>query len=1144
MDQTVIQGVGAPGFTLDGVSDVAIKNLSIVRAGHAATDGGGMRIVRSKNVALSHCRVSKSVGNEGGALAVDDSSSVSVSRCLFDANISTYSAGGIAVKGNSQATLANVTVVLNEARGCHGGGLAVDGTSRATVTNAIFWANSDTISPGTSCQRAPSIYGSPTVTYSDVERGFPGIGNIDTNPYFVSLFGGDYHILTPNSPVVNTGNPATTDPDGTRADMGVFPYGTEVLVPAPVPAPIPPAPAPTPTPMPPPAATSTAPTPSPTPAPPPATATTTPATPPLPPPSPAPPPAPSSSLLPIVSSIYDATQLNGANAVAVAGTYVYVAAYEAHRLTIVDVSNAAAPTVVGSVYDPVKLANPFSVAIAGTYAYVTSYTGDRLTIVDISNPRSPVIAGSVYDASKLDGPWSVAVAGQYAYIGLWSYRFTVVDVSNPANPVVVASLYDTNKLGGVKSVQVVGNFAYVGTYYRDYLTVIDISNPLSPSLAATADLRVGTQYLGTNISSGMSEGGLYVVGRYAYIVGRERLTIVDILNPLLPKVVGWTPKWDGYAVYPDLTAQFISPKSVVISGTYAYVAAGTYFSSPRWTENGLAVLDVSNPASPVVAASVADKARFESLGGGNLVAVSGNYAYVAAREMDRLTIVDISRFPAASVPSLPVPAPAPAPAPAPPPSQLPAVDGLTATVSGNSVNLSWLGHAAYPTLAANNNSINIYRGTTADFVPSATYGIPSSQINLIAQGNVLSYTDANLAPGTYYYKVAWQDINGVVGPYSQAVSAIIPASSSPPSPAVAVLAPNGGEAWTTGQSYAIRWSAQNIPADTKLGLQLSYRYSGNTTPYEDGIGAYYGGSANADPASGTYQWSVPAQYGSGYELNMFKVRAYLYGPNIPGMNPPQDYSDAAFTISAPQTALPAAGCTVTLKDGKTTYVIGEVVTYTYTCTVPAGGSVTVSVVNPSGVSATYGSASGVTQITDTRGFGTENLLAGNHILRVCTGACVDLSFTMVQSASVPPVPLNLTASWASYSTTAAKVAALKWDGSTSGITEFRVFSRPQGSGWSGYELRSVWSLTRNIGVDIGLVGGASGVYEFKVQACNSAGCSADSNVVALNAGVSGRLPAPPSIASTGTTNLAALLDAIAQALAAVQQQIQQIGKPR
>lgn len=95
------------------------------------------------------------------------------------------------------------------------------------------------------------------------------------------------------------------------------------------------------------------------------------------------------------------------------------------------------------------------------------------------------------------------------------------------------------------------------------------------------------------------------------------------------------------------------------------------------------------------------------------------------------------------------------------------VQGLQASVSGISVTLSW-------SAATATNGIglyNIYRSTTPNFTPSAS--------NRIAQGNVLSYTDAGLSVGTYYYAVAAQDANGLVGTASSQVSATVNGTISP-----------------------------------------------------------------------------------------------------------------------------------------------------------------------------------------------------------------------------------------------------------------------------------------------------------------------------------------------------------------------------
>src|SRR6185436_19277844 len=53
--------------------------------------------------------------------------------------------------------------------------------------------------------------------------GWPGVGNIDADPRFWNAAASDFH-LQATSPCVDAGDPAVLDPDGTRSDMGPFPY--------------------------------------------------------------------------------------------------------------------------------------------------------------------------------------------------------------------------------------------------------------------------------------------------------------------------------------------------------------------------------------------------------------------------------------------------------------------------------------------------------------------------------------------------------------------------------------------------------------------------------------------------------------------------------------------------------------------------------------------------------------------------------------------------------------------------------------------------------------------------------------------------------------------------------------------------------
>jgi hypothetical protein len=96
-------------------------------------------------------------------------------------------------------------------------------SSTPTLANCILWGDSldEIFDDGT---------GSPNVTYSDVQGGWPGTGNIDTDPLFADADGR----LSFGSPCIDAGNDAavppgvTTDLDGNPriqgvcVDMGAF----------------------------------------------------------------------------------------------------------------------------------------------------------------------------------------------------------------------------------------------------------------------------------------------------------------------------------------------------------------------------------------------------------------------------------------------------------------------------------------------------------------------------------------------------------------------------------------------------------------------------------------------------------------------------------------------------------------------------------------------------------------------------------------------------------------------------------------------------------------------------------------------------------------------------------------------------------
>lgn len=146
---------------------------------------------------------------------------VSISHCL-SANCGI----GLSSKANDGATIItriwNSTIV-GKNRGIaaeNKGGGAPDATVLYFVTNSIIQA---TVRPEW------TVYtdydpANMDISFSDtVSTNWPGLGNLSVDPLFVDGLS-DFR-LTEGSPCIDKGDPLSeADPDGTRADMGVFPF--------------------------------------------------------------------------------------------------------------------------------------------------------------------------------------------------------------------------------------------------------------------------------------------------------------------------------------------------------------------------------------------------------------------------------------------------------------------------------------------------------------------------------------------------------------------------------------------------------------------------------------------------------------------------------------------------------------------------------------------------------------------------------------------------------------------------------------------------------------------------------------------------------------------------------------------------------
>ena len=149
-------------------------------------------------------------------------------RNVLISNNTAYESGaGIFYEGDLHSKFINTTVVNNVA-GDNGGGIFC--RNFANFTNSIIWGNvPDQI-------WSWGVPDSIDITYTDIQDGWFGEGNIDLDPLFADDINFDYRLLE-NSPGINAGNPDTTGLElpffdlggnprfvGNRIDMGVYEY--------------------------------------------------------------------------------------------------------------------------------------------------------------------------------------------------------------------------------------------------------------------------------------------------------------------------------------------------------------------------------------------------------------------------------------------------------------------------------------------------------------------------------------------------------------------------------------------------------------------------------------------------------------------------------------------------------------------------------------------------------------------------------------------------------------------------------------------------------------------------------------------------------------------------------------------------------
>ena len=186
-DVTIIDAQQSGSVVICASSEGADTVLDGFTITGADTPVGGGMYNDGSSPTVTNCTFS---GNRGGgywspgAGMYNLNSSPTVTNCTFSGNSSGghhgSGPGGGMRNDSSSPTVTNCTFSGNSGGGMYN----YNENSNPTVTNSILWGNT----PGEIADVGGAV---TTVTYSDVQGGFPGTGNIDADPLFVDADGPD-----------------------------------------------------------------------------------------------------------------------------------------------------------------------------------------------------------------------------------------------------------------------------------------------------------------------------------------------------------------------------------------------------------------------------------------------------------------------------------------------------------------------------------------------------------------------------------------------------------------------------------------------------------------------------------------------------------------------------------------------------------------------------------------------------------------------------------------------------------------------------------------------------------------------------------------------------------------------------------------
>jgi parallel beta-helix repeat protein len=192
---------------------------NIIVTNRADGFGSGICCYKYSNPKILRNFIAYNTAQDGGGIYCEQSDP-NIMNNIIVKNTATDDGGGIACINEPAPLICNNTIVQNKANP-QGGGIYCQDTN-PVIKNCIIWGNGDDLHN----YARYALVCEPNITYSCVEDGHEGLGNISRAPYFVNPDNNDYR-LQPWSPCIDEGDPNSDYsfeplPNGDRIDMGAY----------------------------------------------------------------------------------------------------------------------------------------------------------------------------------------------------------------------------------------------------------------------------------------------------------------------------------------------------------------------------------------------------------------------------------------------------------------------------------------------------------------------------------------------------------------------------------------------------------------------------------------------------------------------------------------------------------------------------------------------------------------------------------------------------------------------------------------------------------------------------------------------------------------------------------------------------------